>query len=176
VALELVQGPLDVAAEGLHDVAPNGVRHMAQPPAPRSVSPRIAEFVRQALADRFTAGDIPDLGLVEDRTHVFVRREMFGDGLLLGPDALPAMPGVKFELVALKEAEARAAHSGRNVVFISVDRPQVSGDTASIWLGVDIAVPPRSGVIKMCCCTSLAEFRRADDRWAFVKYSRTTCS
>jgi hypothetical protein len=91
--------------------------------------------------------------------------------------AVPKLPNTTFELLSFREAETIAKHTGREVAFIRVDAPRIEGASAAIVLGVDIASPPDTDMVKMCCCTGRAELRRAaGDRWVFVKWSQTTCS
>lgn len=147
-----------------------------QLPAAREVNPEVEAFVREAIADRFAAGRIPDMGMIEDRRHVFVLKQMPGDRFAVTPDALPKLPNTTLEPITVQDAEAMAKRTGRDVVYLVVGDPRVDGDTASLVLGVDLALPPDAGLVKMCCCTGRASFRRISNRWVFEKWVSQTCS
>jgi hypothetical protein len=95
--------------------------------------------------------------------------------LPLNKRAMPSMRGCRFESISSEDADAVAARTRRDVVYIGVDTPHIDGDSATISLGVDFA-PADKSAVKMCCCTSRAEFRRRTGRWTFVKWTGTTCS
>src|SRR5439155_1428444 len=123
-----------------------------------------------ALADRFKAGDIPDINLLPDRTRVLVRKELVDAKLTLTADALPNLPATTFEIISLQEAETLARRTGRDVVYLAVDNPHIDGDAATISLGIDVATHSNAGVVKMCCCTGRAEYRKRAGTWVFVKW------
>ena len=148
----------------------------SQNDAVRAATSEIEDLVRQALDDRFKAGDIPDLELLQERAHVLVLKEMPRARLQLSARALPTIAGTEFELIGADEASARAERSRKDVVYLTVNDPRIEGAAAFLWLGVDLAVPSKAGVVKMCCCAGRAEFRRAGDRWVFVKWAAMTCS
>ena len=147
-----------------------------QKDAAHAATAEVEDLVRQALDDRFKAGDIPDLDLLEERAHVLVLKEMPRPRLQLSARALPKIAGTEFELIGANEASARAERSRKDVVFLTVNDPRIEGAAAFVWLGVDLAMPSKAGVVKMCCCTGRAEFRKADGRWVFVKWGGMTCS
>jgi hypothetical protein len=148
----------------------------SRPQALRPLGPDLAALVHDAIADRFAAGNIPDLSLIEDRTHVFVLNELRAARAMLTEDALPQMEKTTFELISLEEAETKASQSGREVPYIAVDEPRIDGAAGTLSLGVDIALPRVAGMIKMCCCAGRAEFRRTPERWVFQKWAQMTCS
>jgi len=146
---------------------------------PRSAFPEasveIQDLVRDAIADSFQAGDIPDIDLLPDGNHVFVLRELGGAQLQLTDRALPVLRKAHFTLISAGDAHAMAARTGRDVVYIAVDSPQINGDTAAISLGVDF-VPAHTGSVKMCCCSGRAQFSKTPEGWTFVKWISITCS
>jgi len=146
---------------------------------PRSALPEasaeIQDLVRDAIADRFRADDIPDINLLPDRTHVFVLRELGSAHLKLTDRALPSLREAHFALISADDTHAMAARTGRDVVYIAVDGPLINGDSATISLGVDF-VPANTSSVKMCCCSGRAQFSKAAERWTFVKWISMTCS
>ena len=140
------------------------------------VSADTEHFIRAAIADRFKAGDIPDLNLLPDRTRVLVRKELVDAKLTLTADALPNLPATTFEMISLQEAETLARRTGRDVVYLAVDNPHIDGDAATISIGIDVAMPSKVGVVKMCCCTGRAEYRNRAAMWVFVKWRQMICS
>ena len=142
----------------------------------RAASPEIEDFVRQAIEDRFKAGDIPDLGLLDARAHVPLLRELPRARLQLSHRALPVIDGTTFELMGLDEARLRADRTRAAVAYLTVDDPRIDGDTGSLRLGADLTMPAKPGGVKTCCCVGRAEFRRAQSLWVFVKWSAMTCA
>ena len=156
-----------MAAGGLAQTPP----HPAAPFAPDELQ----TFVRAALADRLQANDLPDKNLLH-APRIGVRDMMPQAHLTLREAALPAVDGYDLFLLSPSDAQAEADRRKTSVAFITVDEPVIAGDTATIWLGVDIAVPSQSGLVKLCCCSGKAEFRRAGNSWTFVKWSGVVCS
>lgn len=140
----------------------------------RPAASELELFARRAVEDRLAAGDLPDMELLEDSRRISVRREMPLAGLELGPATRPEVVGLKLDLVSQAALQERADRLGLAVFFIGVDRPVISGDTATIALGVDIAVPTRSGPY-LCCCTGEARFRRAEPGWTFEEWESVWC-
>jgi hypothetical protein len=141
-----------------------------------AASPEIEDFVRQALQDRFRAGDIPDMSLLDDRAHVFVLKEMPRAGLLLSTNALPTIDGTMFELIGLGEVKARAERTRQDAVYLAADDPRIDGATGFVRLGTNLTVPAKPDVIQTCCCVGRAEFKKVGSRWIFVKWGAMTCA
>jgi hypothetical protein len=142
----------------------------------KPASAEIEAFVRQALEDRLAAGDLPDIGLLGRSTRLAIQRELPRSGLTIGPSALPERAGYEFELITATEAQSEASRTKRTIPFITVDEPIIMGDTATIWLGADLASPDDPTLVKMCCCEGKALFKRTGDRWTFVKWDTLQCS
>jgi hypothetical protein len=135
----------------------------------QAITSEIDGLVRQVLADRIAAKDIPDWGLLRDATRIAIRSDPIR--LPIGKDALPALEGYELELITAEEAQAAAERTRANVRFIAIERLHIQGDTASLWIGVDFAMPADPKLIKMCCCSRGLDYRRAADRWVFVQWS-----
>ena len=154
--------------------APAGVAQSWSPPSFPLASDEVQAFVRAALADRLRANDIPDGNLLQSR-RVGVRSVMPQAHLALNETALPQ---VTYELFLQSPAEAQAEADRRNtpVAFLIVDSPAINGDTATLTLGVDMATPRSSHLVKLCCCAGTAEYQRSGSTWVFVKWSSIVCS
>jgi hypothetical protein len=139
-------------------------------------SPEIQRFVKQAIEDRFAARDLPDGNLLGTSARVAVREELPRAGLRLGAAALPQRDGYAFYVISQAAAQLEADRKGREVIFITADAPSVTGEVATISLGVDFAAPKDPKRAKLCCCRGEAQFRRNDGRWTFVKWMSTICS
>jgi hypothetical protein len=155
----------------------DGDRHRAraQSPEPMATSD-IDVLVKQAVEDRFGARDLPDGNLLGKASRIAIREEMPEAGLKLNRGALPQRGGYEFFLISEVAAQAEADRVGRPVYFITVDRPSITDDTATISLGVDVVSPHEPKTIKMCCCTGQGQFRRTGGRWTFVKWGQMMCS
>jgi hypothetical protein len=127
-------------------------------------------LIRQVLADRIGAKDIPDFQLLRGAKRIAVRSDGVGFRLTLGKGALPALEGYELRLVSTGEAQAEAERTQANVHFIAIDHLNIGGDTAGLWIGVDFAMAPNPKWVKMCCCSRSLEYRRAEDRWVFVRW------
>jgi hypothetical protein len=133
-------------------------------------------LVKQAVEDRFTAGDLPDRSLLGTSTRIAIREEMPAAGVKLGGGALPQLEGYEFYLISGASAQSEAERTQRAITFITVDGPSITDDTATVSLGVDVTAPLRPNEVKLCCCSGEAQFRRAEGRWTFVNWVGTTCS
>jgi hypothetical protein len=136
----------------------------------------VQAFVKAALTDRFQANDIPDFKILGTSYRIAIRSTMPEAAMTLTDAALPAVNGYQFFLLSPADAQTAADRRHESVSFITVDRPRIEGDRASIWLGVDVAEPADSNMIWLCCCRGEAEFRRTSRGWSFVKWGTTRCS
>jgi len=135
-------------------------------------SAEVETFVREALADRLVAGDIPDIHLLRraDAKRFHVRAELPGSRIRITSRALPSTPGTELALVTLADAQEAATRTGQPFRFVVVDHVNIAGTQASLWLGVGLVVPP--GFVKMCCCERQAEFERREGRWLFERWGK----
>ena len=133
-------------------------------------------LVKQSVEDRLGAKDLPDGNLLGKGTRIAIREEMPEAGLKLTRGALPQRDGYAFSLISNAFAQAEADRIGRPFYFITVDRPSITDDTATISLGVDVVSPREPKSITMCCCTGQAQFQRSGGRWTFVKWGQMICS
>jgi len=124
--------------------------------------------IRQMLADRIPAKDIPDYGLLRGAKRIAVRSDLVG--FHLGQDALPVLEGYELRLISTADAQAEADRTQVLVHFLAIDNLQIAGDTAGLWIGVDFTMPSDHKGVKMCCCSRSLEYRRVDDRWVFVRW------
>jgi hypothetical protein len=141
----------------------------------RPAAPEIEQLVKQAIEDRLAAGDLPDLKLLGTPARIAVGEEMPEAGLKLGPGALPQREGHEFHFISQTAAQRQADRDLRAVHFIAVDVPAITGEVATLRLGVDVALPSRVAQMKMCCCWAQGRFRLADGRWTFVQWLNIYC-
>jgi hypothetical protein len=114
--------------------------------------------------------------LLGKATRIAIREEMPDARLRLSRGALPQRAGYEFVLISEAAAQAEADRVRRAVYFITVDRPSITEDTATISIGVDVVSPREPKSIKMCCCNGVGQFQRAGGRWTFVKWVQMICS
>jgi hypothetical protein len=136
----------------------------------------IQRFVRAALEDRLAAKNLPDLGLLRDQPKIAIREEMPAARLRLDQRALPHVHGFDFFLISEAAAQAQADRTRNRIPFLTVERPVINGDEASVWLGVDMVIPPNPKAVKMCCCDGEARFQRVKGHWTFVKWGLERCA
>jgi hypothetical protein len=127
-------------------------------------------LLRQVLADRIAAKDIPDFGLLRGAKRIAVRSDRVGLPFALGKGALPALEGFELRLISTEEAQAEAERTQAIVPFIAIENLQIGGDSAGLWIGVDYTMPPDPKHVKMCCCSRSLEYRRVEGRWVFVRW------
>jgi hypothetical protein len=151
-----------------------------QQPLTRPAGSDIEAFVKRALENRLAAYNLPDLALLRGSlrgaVRIPVRPEMPRSGIVLGPNALPRRSGSTFYFLSRSEAQTEADKSGRVVHRLATDEATISGDTATVWLGVDAVAPRVPKVGLLCCCRGLAQFQRVEGNWAFVKWLQHVCS
>jgi hypothetical protein len=124
-------------------------------------------LVRQVLEDRLAAGDIPDIGLLRGAKRIAIRSNLPISRLTLGAGALPVRDGYEFRLITTTEAQAEADRTKTNTYFLAVDRVEISGDRATMWIGADLVTPSDPKIVKMCCCERSVGYRRVENRWVF---------
>jgi hypothetical protein len=156
-----------------------GFRQTPQAPAlaPLPVADEaIQQFARAALEDRLAAKSLPDIGLLREQTRIGIREEMPAARLRLDQRALPHAHGLDFFLISESAAQAQADRTKNHVTYLTVERPVINGEDASIVLGVDMAIPPDPKTVKLCCCDGEAHFQRVKGRWTFVRWGLERCS
>jgi hypothetical protein len=136
----------------------------------------IQAFVRDALTDRLRANDVPDMGMLHWSQPIGVRAVMPQAQLTLSESALPKVDKYEFVLLSPADAQARADRANEAFPFLVVDQPVIGATTATLWLGVDIALPRAQHAVKQCCCAGRAEFRRTSGGWTFAKWLQQVCS
>lgn len=136
----------------------------------------IESLIKQALEDRLAANDLPDGNLLSGSRRIAVRDEMPEASLTFSAAALPRRDGYAFYLISTATAQTDADQNGQEMPFITIDRPSIGQDTAMIWLGVDVAAPRNPNLVRLCCCSGEAQFRRVEHRWRFVKWDVVMCS
>jgi hypothetical protein len=92
---------------------------MTSSPAPVDIN----RFVRGVLEDRFLVEGYPEQGLFGDSKQIDIQREMGDTFFVLGPSALPRVPGFTFRLRDRADLERDAASSTGGVHFVKVNRP-----------------------------------------------------
>jgi hypothetical protein len=142
----------------------------------QAASPAIQAFVRQAIADRFAARDIPDFGMLSESGEILIRQETGNPNSDLTFEAVPQTNDRPFLLIQQSVAQARADATATSIVFITVGRVVVNGPDATINLGVDTVDPRSPGTIKLCCCSGDAKYHRVGDEWKFVRWESQVCS
>ena len=140
--------------------------------AQAAAAAEINALIRQVLADRIPAKDIPGHNLLQGAKRIAIRSDRVR--LPLGEEALPALEGYELRLISTEEAQAEAVRTQTKVFFIAVERLQIQGNTASLSIGVDFTMPPDPKLVKMCCCSRWLEYRRIDDRWVFARWDDIT--
>ncbi len=142
--------------------------------APRSPD---LDLVRQVLAERLVADDLPDLDAIRRGAQVAVSPVVAlpGGNLLLTPDDLPRIPGRTIRLLdpATARAEADATHD--EVFYLELAVANRTNETATVWFAVRMAMPLDSSARRMCCCERSARFAKVDDIWRFAGWDRGTC-
>jgi hypothetical protein len=147
------------------------------PPAALPVADEaIQQFVRAALEDRLAAKSLPDYGVLRDQTRMGIREDMPAARLRLDQRAVPHAHGLDFFLISQSAAQAQADRTKNTIIYLTVERPVITGDDASLVLGVDIAIPTNPRAVKMCCCDAEAHFQRVKGHWTFVKWGLERCS
>jgi protein-S-isoprenylcysteine O-methyltransferase Ste14 len=143
---------------------------------PRPAPAEVEELVRQAVEDRFSAHDIPDQNLLRALARIGVRADMPRAGLTLSERALPRRDGYEFYLITQEAAQEEADRLKAQILYLTVDRPVITGSTATCVIGVDVVFPREPKAAKLCCCTGLGEFQRSDGKWRFVKWGSRICA
>jgi hypothetical protein len=129
-----------------------------------------------ALRETFSPeGKFPDFGLVSEKTPVLLRSEVRAPACALSDSGL--FGGIRggFLLRSSEQLQADADALKASRAFVVVQSVNISGNEATVRLGVDL-LPPRSGTsIKLCCCESEAVMSRVGDRWQFSRWGAGIC-
>jgi len=147
-------------------------RVSAQPLLPQA-PPDVQAFVRAAIADRFAAGDIPDLKVAvrDNQQSVAILAEMPTPGLRLSAAALPTGRTISFRLVSRAEAQTLANQTQEFVRFIAVDLIAFTSTEATLMMGGEFVMPNGPNNVKLCCCSRAARFVRTPGGWGFAAWS-----
>lgn len=143
--------------------------------APKEIDVLVAEVLRQSLVE---SKSMPDRQLLPATGPIMVRSEVLtpGHGVLLGPAALPESKTVAFQLRSQLELQTLADRRGGPVYFVAVTNVTMSGDTATVWMGVELTTPTTEGSgVKLCCCRQATTYRRFEGAWHLVVRSPAVC-
>jgi len=135
------------------------------------------DLVRQVLAERLVAEDLPDLELVRHGDQVVLSPivSVPGGNLVLNPEHLPRIPGWTFRLLDRDGARLEADATRHDVFYLELAVSTRSGDSATVWFGVQMVMPSDSTATPMCCCERSARFTKVDEIWRFAGWDRGTC-
>jgi hypothetical protein len=156
------------------------VGSVTAPVAARQILPSQAEvdaFVRDVLFDALTTSRFVDIGIVRrpNVTSYKVRSDLKPLNMRATNAALPDVP-FTLTLITNNEAEALADQTGRFVSFIAIDIDGLTPMEAFVQVGTDIEIPPRRGLIKLCCCMTRARYEKQGSKWVFLRSRETVCS
>jgi hypothetical protein len=163
--------PLYVETQGFFDenwklTGADSGRPSSRQPEWQPAAPEIELLVKQALEDRMPLSFPYQALLTSD---VGLRRELPAARLTIGPDALPSMAGYTFELASSTTAQAEANRTMKYISIVTVDRPSIAGDRATLWMGVSTFAPAGAFNV-MCCCAREATYVLREGRWMFSKW------
>jgi hypothetical protein len=142
----------------------------------RQATAEVHLLVKQSLESVLAENKLPDGNLLGSSTRIAIREELRRAKLRLGREALPQREGYEFYLISEAQTQTEADRTSRAVHYITVDQPSITGETATLSVGVDVTFPRVPRVTKLCCCTGHGQFQRIDGRWTFLKWSGMTCS
>jgi hypothetical protein len=133
-------------------------------------------LVKQSLEDRLLAGDLPDLHLLGNNKRLCIQEIIRSEGIRITENALPQLPGYEFSLTTKDSAQEKANQVGKMIFDIIINRPHITGEWATIWLGVGATLPADSNMVLLCCCKAHGLFQFIDGRWTFVRWMERICS
>jgi hypothetical protein len=158
VSLTLVSGLLIRTAHGA-DAGVSSVTISADEAAV------ISAVFNRAVADPKT---VPDGQLQREGAQVWVREEIEERGTRRIPkEVVASLTG--WSLRPLDALQHDADATDASVFFLVVDSLVVSGTSATIDWGTDIAIPKRLHAAKTCCAIATDEYRKANGVWVFLK-------
>lgn len=143
---------------------------MSPSPAPEDIN----LFVRGVLEDRFLVEGYPEQGMFGDSKPIDIQREIDDTFFVLGPGALPRVPGLAFRLRDQADLERDTASSTNGVHFVKVNRPTLLSRDAGL-LDLEMGFSAPTGSIALCCCSKEGEFRRVDGRWRLRDWIGMVC-
>ena len=77
--------------------------------------------------------------MLRDLNRIGIREELPKAGLKLTPEAVPKLQGVEFYLTSFLDTQRAADATNRPVTFIAADQPTITGDKATLRLGLDVS-------------------------------------
>ena len=179
MARRILIASLIAAAIGVGLGAQRGDQQISGAPAEPwpDAAANIQKFVRDALADRLKAGNIPDLDLRAGQNRTLnIRREITRDRKRLSDEALPRLDGFTLTLRTLPELQAETDRTNRSPMFIIVNSVGLAEESGTIDMGTDVLLPTNSRQIKLCCCVARGTFARSTAGWTFQSWSNFVCS
>lgn len=151
----------------------------ACPPVPSAPTPSVAEtdaLIGAVLERYLTDRDaLPDGGMLPSTGPVFVVSDADG-ALRMTASAIPKAGAGKLVLRTRRDLQADADRLGTEVFFVGFYRATISGDCATIDVGVYFAAPKNSKKIYLCCCSSTDVYERQHGRWVFKKRTEEICA
>jgi len=83
----------------------------------------------------------------------------------LSQDLIAPVPGWTLRSLALLQQDADSRDG--TIYFVVIESVDVTGSTAVIEWGTDIAFPTRLNAVKVCCTLATDEYRKTDGAWLF---------
>lgn len=144
-------------------------------PGQRPASAREVEQLLAAVLERFVqdAESIPDGSTLTDHNVVYVEAEV-GDHARVTAGALPRTSPRPFVVKTLPELQAIADGSGTHIPYLSFSSADITGDCATVDLGVYI-MPARNSQVSICTCSATHLYVKRDGKWQFKVEARPLC-
>jgi hypothetical protein len=117
---------------------------------------------------------IADGAMLTGQDVVYVEAEV-GDQTRLTAAALPRVGSMAFAVKTRAELQQLADVTGTEVRYISIDGPEISGDCATVGVGIGVVQPARRKGNWVCTCSSIDLYGKRDGQWQFKVATLRIC-
>lgn len=135
------------------------------------------DLVRQVLAERLAAEDLPDFGLIRTGTQITVSPvvAIAGGDLVLTAEEAARIPGWTIRLLDRDAARAEADATNDDVFYLEIAVDALTTNTATVWFGVQMVMPSISSARPMCCCERSARYAKHGAAWHLEEWNPGLC-
>jgi hypothetical protein len=150
---------------------------LALPASAEEPTQEKAEPLLRAVLSRVIAvGDyLPDRVMLPADPPFLLMEEVASTRLKITRPTIPETPGW-FKVRPFAKLQEKADTSKKTLFFVVIRRVSVTGESATLEVGVDVVYANQQGGTKYCCCTARDQYVREKGGWRFAKREATICA
>lgn len=136
----------------------------------------VEQLLGEVLA-RFVQDEesVPDGSMLTRRDVIYIAAEV-GDHARVTAGALPGASSRPLVVKTRDELQAIADRTGTRFPYLQITSAEITGDCATVGVGVYIMQPARKQEMLLCCCSTTDVYVKRGGKWQFKVVAQQICA